>query len=101
MNQGPRLSAAAPFHEVPMNTEKLLTLIQLQDDLAEILPERPARRTLYTWMEAKENPMPFVAKPSSGKGTGKRTGRWFMRSHVREWLLDPVGYWARRTRKVS
>ena len=77
-----------------MNTEKLLTLQQLQDELAKILPQRPARRTLYTWMEAKENPMPFITKPGSGKGTGRRTGRrtgrWFRLSDVLRWLENPT-----------
>lgn len=84
-----------------MNTEKLLTLQQLQAELAKVLPngpdgetQRPARRTLYTWMEAKEYPMPFVPKPASGKGTGKRTGRWFRLSHVLRWLESPADYYA-------
>ena len=83
-----------------MTTEKYLTLEQLQDELAKVLPERPARRTLYQWMEAKENPMPFIPKPATGKGTGKRTGRWFVLSRVLRWLEDPAGYWA-STRKAS
>lgn len=80
-----------------MNTEKLLTLQQLQGELAKVLPDgpdgepqRPARRTLYTWMEAKENPMPFITKPGSGKGTGRRTGRWFRLSDVLRWLENPT-----------
>jgi len=72
-----------------MNFEKLLTLVQLQDALGDVLPERPARRTLYTWMEARENPMPFITKPATGKGTGKRTGRWFRISEVLAWLEGP------------
>lgn len=77
-----------------MNTEKLLTLEQLQGELAKILPQRPARRTLYTWMEAKEYPMPFIVKPATGKGTGKRTGRWFRLSHILRWLENPADYYA-------
>ena len=75
-------------------TEKLLTIEQLQDELAKILPERPARRTLYEWMGAEEYPMPFIQKPRSGKSTGRRTGRWFRKSHVLMWLEDHAGYWA-------
>ena len=84
-----------------MITEKLLTLEQLQDELAKFLPERPARRTLYTWMEAKEHPMPFIVKPATGKGTGKRTGRWFVFSRVLNWLEDPAGYYAAEHSKAS
>lgn len=76
------------------NTEKLLTLEQLQDELAKVLPERPARRTLYGWMETKTSPMPFIPRPGTGKGTGKRTGRWFRLSHVLRWLESPADYYA-------
>jgi hypothetical protein len=84
-----------------MITEKLLNLEQLQNELAKILPERPARRTLYTWMEAKVHPMPFIVKPATGKGTGRRTGRWFVLSRVLSWLEDPAGYYAAKGPKAS
>ena len=83
-----------------MNLEKHLTLIQLQDALAEILASRPARRTLYEWMELKTNPMPFIAKPGTGKGTGQRTRRSFRLSDVLAWYEDPAGYWA-KVKKAS
>ena len=92
---------------------KLLSLKQfqdeLQDELTKILPngpdgkpQRPARRTLYTWMEAKEHPMPFLVKPATGKGTGRRTGRWFQLSAVLAWLESPAAFYAKGlTRKAG
>ena len=79
-----------------MNPEKLKTFEELQDALAEILPERPSRRTINIWLELPTNPMPFVPKPGRGKGTGLRTHRWFRFSDVLAWLEDPVDFWARK-----
>ena len=85
--------------------EHLLDLGQLQDALAKVLPtdtagneQRPARRTLYGWMEAKKYPMPCIQRPCTGQGTGKRTGRWFRLSDVLAWLEDPVAYYANKAK---
>jgi hypothetical protein len=59
--------------------EKFLTLAQLQDELAKVLPERPCRRTIYTWMEGRANPMPYLPKPGG-------IGRWYRLQDVLAWL---------------
>jgi hypothetical protein len=82
---GRRTHAGGPADftlEDPMTTEKLLTLEQLQDELAKVLPSRPAIRTLYAWMARKENPMPFVPQPIRG--------RWVYLSTVLAWLGVPT-----------
>ena len=79
-----------------MNTEKLKTFEEIQAALAEILPERPSRRTINIWLELPNNPMPSLPKPGRGKGTGLRTHRWFRLSDVLAWLENPVAYYARK-----
>ncbi len=59
-----------------MNFEPYLNLTQLQDALADVLPFRPARRTLYLWMN---HGMPWV-KPS---GSSRRL---FRISEVMAWI---------------
>ena len=87
--------------------ERRLTLAQAQDLLSTVLPlnsdgtpHRPSVRLLYQWMERTKDPMPWIAKPGTGKGTGRRTGRWFLASQLMAWLDDPAGYWTAR-RKAS
>jgi hypothetical protein len=86
----------------PTTPEKWLTLAQLRAELGKVLPGRrdgtqvpPTSRTLYKW-QTGPNPMPFIPKPSSGQGTGHRTGRWYVLSEVMTWLQDPVAYWKRK-----
>ena len=79
-----------------MTPEKLLTYEEMQDALAEVLPSRPSRRTVNIWLEALDRPMPSIPKPGSGKGTGRRTHRWFRLSDVLAWLEDPVAFYARK-----
>lgn len=88
--------------------ENFITLDQLRDALAPVLPRDkdgqvhpPCARTIYFWMASKPYPMPFIQKPGSGKGTGKRTGRWFRLSDVLEWLESPEAFYARRKHKAS
>lgn len=84
-----------------MNTEKLKTFQEIQAALAEILPQPPSRRTINIWLEASRFPMPSVANPGSGKGTGKRTHRWFRLSEVLEWLENPEAFYAKKNKKAS
>jgi hypothetical protein len=91
--------------ETPDHTERLLTMDEIREAMAEKLPRRkglpapPCRRSIYLWLKAKY-PMPSIPRPGSGPGTGRRTTRMFLRSQVFAWLDDPPGYWAAR-RKAS
>lgn len=62
-----------------MTPEKYLTLTELQDELAKVLPKRPARRSLYEWMAAG---MPSTRPP----GTRRRL---FRLSKVLAWIDNP------------
>ena len=86
-----------------MNQENLLTMDQIRTALADVLPlgpegekRPPSNRTINMWCEAKVSPMPFLTKPGTGKGTGKRTHKLFRLSDVLTWLEDPAGFWAAR-----
>jgi hypothetical protein len=82
--------------------ERLLTMDELRIALAEKMPRRkgeavpPCRRTIYLWLAAKPYPMPSVPRPTSGRGTGRKTVHMFLRSQVFAWLDDPAAYWTRR-----
>lgn len=88
------------------HTERLLTMDEIREAMAEKLPLRagkpapPCRRCIYYWLKAKY-PMPSVPRPGTGPGTGKRAIHMFLRSQVFAWLDDPAGYWAALKRRAS
>ena len=75
-------------------TEKLLNKKELLEHLAEVLPEPPCSKTINLWLALEKFPMPSIPKPGGGKGTGKRTHRWFRLSDVMAWLNSPADFYA-------
>ena len=80
-------------------TEKLLNKNELLAALAEVLPEPPCSKTINLWLALEKFPMPSIPKPGSGKGTGKRTHRWFRLSAVLAWLDNPAEFYAQLSTK--